>query len=82
MIRVVTSNVSYAGILVEMAPERVTRTSVCEVAKGDPGAAQNVVVETVDEWQSEIGVGWIDLEAIHDCCNADTVSPNVACVGK
>lgn len=82
MVCIGTSHISDAGVLVEMAPERVTRVNVAKVTKGDPRTTKNVVMETVNRWQSEIGVRWIDLESIHDCCDAYAVSPYVPYVKR
>lgn len=50
MVRIGARHISDAGILVEMAPKRVTRVDVAKVAKGDPGATKNMVMKTIDCW--------------------------------
>ena len=50
VVRIGARHISDAGILVEMAPKRVTRVDVAKVAKGDPGATKNMVMKTIDCW--------------------------------
>lgn len=78
MVRVAANHITDTSVLVKMAPERVTGIDVAKVTKGDPGTTKDVVMKTINCWQSEISVGWIDLKTIHDCCNTDTVPPYVS----
>lgn len=50
MIRIGASHISDAGVLVEMAPERITGVDVAKVTEGDPGTTEDVVMETIDCW--------------------------------